>query len=331
MRLKVAVPVIVACAALYAIGCNDTAPTSTPASPLDAKTIVKTKGPEPVAVNRSDTPDGFRGEVHSLLTGQTRLPVTAYWTPVSHGRDELYKSLHPTVYAWFAELKPVQPQATYTERDFSAFLPASVAEVGQTWSIDAEKMLVFLKQFHPRASVHLVAAGRRAGPDGAFGVLRAVSDDYLDIAFRVHGEYYLTPDDKPLVKTWYTPAYFSGHLLVNRKKGTVEFFRFGIPTDKALNVHLTASHETATTYQDARDVVRVDRMELVGGDAAAAEKVAWSKSLPQKETDEKLAKVFYKFLEIAWVPFEKAAEKAKTESKPIFAVVSWGSFEDQSC
>src|SRR5262249_27516509 len=153
----------------------------------------------------------------------------------------------------------------------------------------------------------------------------------FDIAFRVHGEYYLTPDDKPLVKTWYTPAYFSGHLLVNRKKGTVDYFRLGIPTDKALNVHLTASAETATSYQDARDVVRVDRMELGGGDAAAAEKLAWTTSMPSADADARLAKVFYKFLEIAWVPFEKAAEQARRESKPIFAVVSWGSFEDQSC
>src|SRR5262249_23709932 len=160
--------------AVVTIGCSsdNTAP-STSTTTRETRASAKPKGPEPVAVNRgSEIPDGFRGDVHPLLSGQTRLPVPPFWTPVRHGRDQLHQSLHPTVYAWFAELKPAQPQVTCTERDFSAFLPESVGEVGQTWSIDAEKMLPFLKQFHPRASVHLVAAGRRAGPDGAFGILR---------------------------------------------------------------------------------------------------------------------------------------------------------------
>ena len=38
---------------------------------------------------------------------------------------------------------------------------------------------------------------------------------------------------------WYTPAYFSGRVLVNRRTGTVDHFRLGLAGDKALNVHLT--------------------------------------------------------------------------------------------
>jgi hypothetical protein len=288
-----------------------------------------------VPSNRRDVPDGFRGDVHPLLTGQTRLKVTADWTPIGKGRDQLDKRVSPAIYAWFTGLKPAEPTRTLTERDLSAFLPQQVGEVGQTWAIDPAKVAAILTQFHPRPSMHLVAQGRRAGPDGAFGVLRAVSSDYLDIALRAHAEFYVVPPDfsdpSVTIKAWYTPAYFTGRLLVNRRAGSVEYFRLALATDKALNVHLTMAFQDAQGRGDFHDIVRVERMELVGGDAAAAEKAAWAQSLGERETDRKLAKLFFKFLDINWRPFEQVAAKAKAESKPIFAIVSWGSFEDQSC
>src|SRR5436305_11406783 len=46
--------------------------------------------PTPVALNRGpEVGDGFRGDVHPLLFGETRLPVTAQWTRIGKGRDGL--------------------------------------------------------------------------------------------------------------------------------------------------------------------------------------------------------------------------------------------------
>jgi hypothetical protein len=292
-----------------------------------------------VPSNRGDVPDGFRGDVHPLLAGQTRLKVTAHWTPIGKGRDQLHSRVSPAIYAWFTSLKPAEPTRTLTERDLSPFLPEQVGEVGQTWAIDPAKVAAVLTQFHPRPSMHLVAQGRRAGPDGAFAVLRAVSGDYLDIAIRVHAEFFVTPPDwsdpNVTIKAWYTPAYFTGRVLVNRRAGTVEYFRLALVNDKALNVHLTMAFQDAQGRGDFHDIVRVERMELVGGDAAADDKAAWTKSLGERESERKLAKLFFKFLEIDWLAFEKVANKAKAkakaESKPILAIISWGSFEDQSC
>src|SRR5689334_6436490 len=43
--------------------------------------------PLPVALNRGpEVLDGFRGDVHPLLHGRTRLEVTAHWTPVGKGQ-----------------------------------------------------------------------------------------------------------------------------------------------------------------------------------------------------------------------------------------------------
>jgi hypothetical protein len=292
--------------------------------------------PVPVALNRGpEVRDGFRGEVHPLLSGQTRLEVTAHWTSVGKGRDQMHRDLHPKLYAWFTELQPAQPRQTYTEREFSAFLPQTVGEVGQLWALDPDKMLSFLRQFHPRPSMNLVASGRRAGPDGAFAILRAVSPSHLDIAFRLHAEFYLTPDDwpanRPLFRAWYTPAYFSGRVLVNRQTGTVDHFRLGLANDKALNVHLTVEAKGIRDTRQAHDIVRVERMELTGGDDGQAESIPWTRALTPAETQSRLAKVFYRFLEIDWMPFDRVLAQARSRGRPIFAIVSWGSFEDQSC
>jgi len=309
---------------------------SVPAVLPSGRESVAPHQPAPVALNRSpDVLDGFRGDVHPLLFGRTRLDVKAQWTSVGKGRDELHSKLNPKLYAWFTELRPAQPQQTYTERDFSAFLPVTLGEIGQLWALDSDKIVRILKQFHPRPSLHVVAAGRRAGPDGAFAILRAVSPSYLDIVFRIHAEFYLTPDDwpadQPLFQTWYTPAYFTGRVVVNRRTGAVDCFRLELASDKALNVHLTMVVKGIGDTRQARDVVRVEHMELTGGDGELVEHIPWTTALTPAEAHARLAKVFYKFLEIDWLPFDQVLAQARSRARPIFAVVSWGAFDDQSC
>lgn len=285
----------------------------------------------PVPLNRGpEVRDGFRGDVHPLLFGKTRLEVAARWSSVG----EVEKMINPTLDAWFANLRPIQERQTYTENDFSAFLPETLGEVGQLWALDADKILKFLRQFHPRPSLQLVASGRRAGPDGAFALLRAVSPSYLDIAFRIHAEFSLEPEgpagEPPPIRVWYTPAAFTGRMLVNRKKGTVDHFRLELPADKAINVHLTVNVRGEGKNQP-HAIVRVENMDLRGGDDGVVEKTPWTTALSRAEADRRLGKVFFKFLEIDWVPFDAVAAEARSRGRPIFALVSWGSIDDQSC
>jgi hypothetical protein len=288
----------------------------------------------PIRLNRGpEIHDGFRGDIHPLLHGQTRLDVKAEWTQIGEGLT--YHRMAPkAVYAWFTGLHPARTQQTYTEHDFSAFLPTSVSEVGQIWALDAAKIVKFLRQFHPHASMHLVAPGRRAGPEGAFGILRAVSSTHLDIAFRIHAEVYVTPDDwnpgRPM-PAWYTPAYFFGQILVNKETGQVDFFQLGLPNDKALNVFLSVIIAEKGDGILAPDVVPVDRMELTGGNGKLASTIPWTTELTPAEVRSRLAKVFYKFMEIEWVPFDQVLTRARNRNRPIYAVVSWGSTDDQSC
>ena len=288
----------------------------------------------PVVANRTaDVPDGFRGDVHPMLHGRAPLEVTAHWTGLEPGQVKLQD--HPAeVRAWFTALRPAVPRMAYTARDFSAFLPAGKADVGQVWALDADKVRTFLAQFHPHPLMHLVATGRRAGPDGAFAVLRAVSPSHVEIVFRLHAEFYVTPDaagDLRSVYAWFTPAYFHGRLVLDKTRGTVEYFRLAVPTEKALNAFLTVNPSLLDVPVLGHDIVRVDRMELTGGDARLADGRIWTESLPPAEAARKLAKVFYKFEEIDWVPVEQAAAKARGQNRPIFAIVSWGATDDQSC
>src|SRR5262249_46873758 len=175
----------------------------------------------------------FRGEVHPVLHGKTTLEVAAHWTEVGRGRNHLEDSIPPDAYALFTDLNPATANDIYTERDFSRLMPASVGSVGQLWGFESDAVAKFLRQFHPYPAMHLIALGRRSGPDGAFGLLRAVSATHLDILFRVHAEFDIA------LNMWYTPACFWGRMIVNKQAGTVESFRLWLPTDQPLNVHLT--------------------------------------------------------------------------------------------
>jgi hypothetical protein len=305
-------------------------------NPSKSRESIGSRESAPVALNRgADVANGFRGDIHSLLHGQARLELKAEWTHIGQGRDRLERTVNPMVYSWFTELRPAQMRESYSAHDFSAFLPAVVGGVGQLWMMDSDKVARFLKQFHSRPSMHLTAPGRRAGPDGAIAILRAASPDYLDIAFRIHAEFYLTPEDwppeLPPIGAWYSPAFFTGRILVNTQAGTVDYFRLELPTDKSLNVHLTVDASGLGYTSQAHDIVRVEHMELTGGDSKRAENIAWGNAITPAEAQIRLAKVFYKFEEIDWVPIDQALAQARRLGRPIFAIVSWGSFNDQSC
>lgn len=286
----------------------------------------------PVGLNPEiDVPDGFRGEVHPLLHGTTALEVTAHWTPIGTGLDRLDQSVPPVVYRLFQDLTVASERRTCTEREFSAFLPDRVESVGQIWSLDPEGVIRILRQFHDKPSLELVATGRRGGPNGAFAVLRARNSSYLDIAFRIHAEFDLTPDvwrsPVPLSGAWYTPGSLEGRLIVNLQTGTADYFLLELPPDKSLNVHLTVAHPLG----DNHDIVHVDRMDLSGGDPRLPEEIAWTEQMTITQARDALKRVFYRFENIDWVPVQQALAVARERQKPIVAMVMWGALDDQSC
>jgi hypothetical protein len=72
-------------------------------------------------------------------------------------------------------------------------------------------------------------------------------------------------------------------------------------------------------------------MELVGGNPAVLDNPGWVDAVEKDEAQARLTKVFYKFKDIDWVPFERAQEVARARKKPLFAVVALGTLDNQTC
>jgi hypothetical protein len=334
---------------------NHSAPTFRPPGPAapvlpPTNTAALAPGTDVVPDNRgADVRAGFHGDRHPLLFGRTELQVTADWVlPVGKEQQRLRTGMpDELVNALYRGAKPAEKTHTYTERDFACFLPEKIESIGQVWAPDEKRVTGFLKQFHPAATVHPMSPGRRAGPDGAFAILRAMSASYLELVFRVHAEFNVTPKreknrslplpqgyspDEPMT-VWYTPAFLWGRMIVNRQKGTVDFFHLGIPKDKSLNAHLSLGfqRDLHPLRWSLHDIVHVDRMELVGGDAKLSDAISWEKALDISRAQETLAREFYRFKGIDWVPLDQAGSVARERKMPIMAIVSWGALDDQTC
>jgi hypothetical protein len=297
--------------------------------------------PVPVQNNRDENVrDGFRGDVHPLLSGQTRLAVEAHWSPLGHGRDQLEKNIPESAYRMFSEFTPAVPREVYTERELSAFLPAGLPSVGDVWEMRPDDMARILRQFHPRPSMHLVSLGRRAGPDGAFAILRAASPTHLDIVFRIHVEFDIAQN------MWLTPACFLGRMIVDREAGVVSHFSVWAPAEHPLNVHLTVAQsmkpwggnpeifrkiERGDVVIARRDIVHVEQMGLTSANPELAESLIWSDEIDLEQAWRRLKAVFYVFEDIEWVPWREAVTFAAERHKPIMAIVLWGALDDQSC
>jgi len=287
----------------------------------------------PVSDNRhADVLKGFEGELHPLLHLNGPTEVRAFWDPPVV--DRLDPNIPGSVRRLYTGVAVAVPRRSYTASDFSVILPpANVDTPGELWWIDPENFARFLTQFHPNVSMHSASVGRRPGPDGAFAVLRAISPSRVDVVFRVHGEFDLLPHSAnlPIRNAWYSPACFLGRLIVNHDTGTVEYFQLGVPADKVNNVHTTMWIIDGPNGGHFHHMHSVDRMELVGGSVDGLNETEWTSQIETSAAHDMLVKVFYKFNEIDFRPFDQILSVAGEQEKPIMAVVLLGALQDQSC
>ena len=302
---------------------------------------------ESVATNRDvAVPEGFRGDEHPLLHGETGLELTARWKPtlseakrsgiklgIIDNKSSPEYSIPEDVVRLLTESTVAVEHATYGARELSAFLPEEITGVGQMWKIDPARAAAFLEQFHPRVSTTFdrydQPYGRRPGPAGAFGILRASSADYLEVLFRVHAEFDLSEG-----AILYTPACFLGRMLVDRRAGTVASLEMRVPTDKSVNVDITLAFKLPQRpRKQVSNIVfeHVDPMQLSGGDAELSARIDWQDEIELEDAHHRLKSAFYKFMDVDWVPPEKMIAIAREAKKPIVVVVLTSPLDDQSC
>lgn len=264
-------------------------------------------------------------DFNSVLKNTATLQVHAHWAPIADATYDLHNDSPENIELF--DLAPNEPTREYKGEAFNAFLPPSTMAVGDVWELDLDGVIPFLSQFHPGAIGDL-----RHGQKGAFACLRALSQDYADITFRIHAEFTLATrpkvDSKPgtgedhVKEARFIPSQFAGRLLINLKTGIICDFSLALPPRNS-NVDINDFGYA--------DMVFVPRMKLHATSTKARGDIDWEDSLTSEEARKRLELKLYKFAEIDWLPLEDAVEKVTATQRPMHAVISWGPLDDESC
>ena len=272
--------------------------------------------------------------LRKTLDTKETLQVQAYWDPIADASLGMpnYSQKYEVL---FNNLSPAHPSQEYEVDAFKAFLPKGSVPVGHVWDLDTNEVLPFLRQFHPGATgeMHINPGGEavieifgrrivliKVGleSEGAFACLRALSPTYAEIVFRIHAEFQLDEE----ARAYFTPAQFTGRLILNRDNGTIRYFWLHLPP-RNTNVDINAF--------GGADMVYVPRMELIAQNAHDQRDVVWETAITENEAKDLLEASFYKFSEIERLSIEEAVAQAQAENRPIHVVLTWGVFDDESC
>ena len=268
--------------------------------------------------------------LRNTLDTQETIQVQAYWNPIADASLGMHNQA-PKYAALFNNLSPARPSQEYDVDAFKAFFPKGSVPVGHVWKLDTNEVLPFLRQFHPGATgkmhrnpgMWMTVFNRRwtisgMESDGAFACLRALSPTYAEIVFRIHAEFLLDQE----ASAYFTPAQFTGRLILNRNDGTIRDFWLHLPPRKT-NVDINAF--------GSADMVYVPRMELIGRNAYDQSDIVWETAITENEAKDLLMASFYKSAEIERFPIEEAVAQAQAENRPIHVLLTWGVFDDESC
>ena len=273
-------------------------------------------------------------DLRKTLDTKETLQVRAYWDPIA-GASLGMPNYSQKYEVLFNNLSPVHPSQEYEIGAFKAFFPKGSVPVGHVWELDMNEVLPFLRQFHPGATaeMHINPGGEAAieifgrritlikvglESEGAFACLRALSPTHAEIVFRIHAEFQLDQE----ARAYFTPAQFTGRLILNRNNRTIRDFWLHLPR-RNTNVDINAF--------GGADMVYVPRMELIAQNAHDQSDVVWETAITENEAKDLLEASFYKFSEIERLSIEEAVAQAQAENRPIHVVLTWGVFDDESC
>lgn len=207
-----------------------------------------------------------------------------------------------------------------------------------------------LSMFHPRPFLLT-----RFGPHGAVACVRAYNDQYFDIVFRMHAEFQL--NEPPLQPFWFTPAYFSGSLIINRNASSVLYFSLAVPNHNKLNVDMEWLTDDSVDQENMMvDIGYMPQMELKSMTPSKksdeqlphsssdsdqvfeqilinSEKpsISWTEEIATDKAMDILSVEMFPFKEVPYYNFTTAFEKAKKENKLVHSIILWGVLDDQSC
>jgi hypothetical protein len=259
------------------------------------------------------------------IDGDAKVSIKGFITPIEHTLAN-----HHVEFEWdeLANLRVAAPEKAYSASVFRAFLPDEAVSVGSSWQIEEAGALELLRQLHSNPRLDM----RDYGDPGLWACLRAYTDEFVDIVFRIHAEFKLGDG-------WFTPSQFAGHLIINRLEETVSFFQMRLPDGP---VNFEVGWEDERSWCDSNwiaDTGFCPQMEL----RASAEDVlrdittrlenvtSGSTAITQAEVEHVLNRQFYRSEYIDWVSMEAALELAQAQQKPIHVISIDGPLADETC
>ena len=259
------------------------------------------------------------------IDGDTKVSIKGFIAPIEHTLSSYHVE-----YAWdgLTNLRVAVPEKAYSASVFHAFLPNETVSIGNLWQIEEEGALELFRQLHPNPNLDM----RGYGNPGLWACLRAYTNEFAEIVFRLHAEFKLGDG-------WFTPSQFTGHLAINRLEETVSFFQMRVPEGP---VNFVVSWESEKSWDDSNWIVDTgfcSQMELRVGTEDVLRDITTrlesgtssSTAITQAEAERALNCQFYKSEQIDWVSVEAALELAQTQQKPIHVISIDGPLADETC
>ncbi|CAG2244598.1 SEPN1 [Mytilus edulis] len=185
-----------------------------------------------------------------------------------------------------------------------------------------------LSMFHPRPFLR-----SRFPPQGGVASVRAYNKEYLDISFRLHAEFQLSePPNNPM---WFTPAQFTGNLIISRDYKKIIYFHMYVPTDKKLNVDMEWINDIETAAAMQVDIGFLPQMEMnMVSTTTDLDKtlkaIKWTNEIPEFDVKRKIEIKMYPFKEVPYFNFTNSFERAQKEDKLVHSILLWGALDDQT-
>ena len=259
------------------------------------------------------------------IDGDAKVSIEGFIAPI-----EYTQSNYHVEFEWdaLANFRVAVPEKAYSASAFRAFLPNAAVSVGNPWQIEESGALKLLRQLHPNPRLDM----RDYGDPGLWACLRAYTDEFADIVFRIHTEFKLGDG-------WFTPSQFTGHLIINRPEETIAFFQMRVPEGP---VNFEVGWEDEKSWDDSNwiaDTGFCTQMELRTGAEDVLRDITTHldsetsdcTAITQAEAERALNCQFYKSEHIDWVSMESALELAQAQQKPIHAISIDGPLADEVC
>lgn len=330
----------------------------------------KLTGITPPADTEDEVSTDPNGEILTLEARMQPLLLDS----MTKSKDGFLGVSHSSLSGLRSWMSPAVPSSSFSAGQFKVFLPpTNKGQVGDTWWLIPSELNIFtgylpnnryhpptpkgkevlihslLSMFHPRPFVK-----SRFAPQGAVACIRASSDFYYDVVFRIHAEFQL--NDVPDFPFWFTPGQFTGNIILSKDASHVRQFHLYVPNNRSLNVDMEWLYGANEGSNMEVDIGYLPQLELQsarpstpafimdeGGNIIDSqsygsepiqfvfEEIHWTSEMSREEAAHRMEVSFYPFKKVSYLPFSEAFERAAAEKKLVHSILLWGALDDQSC